>query len=232
MLERINSRRYPPREAIDPSNERRSLADLNNQHVLFSGDAIAPIVNGKYGRPYPGGPRYTVAYQMGNRKQAAIIQPYDINGELSPAEVGPARAINHVTAYQRPNDPAFRHLEPVYREADGAVVGAGVVREHPPGSGNYKIYEAPYGTASNFYNDGLLQIAGLPPEQRLQAADDLRNQLGERHSQTALAYDVSALTILDALERLDGALHRRESVTARLRALQLQQYMSPRVELP
>jgi hypothetical protein len=163
------------------------------------------------------------------QEQYAIVQPYDPEGIRSPAEVDAAKAINHVTAYQRPADRDFGYLPPVHRTAHGPVVGVGIVKELRQHPGHYKIYEAPYGTASGLYNNSLQQIAALPLEQRSQAAQALEQRLYDLHDQQAIGYDVTAAAIVDALARLDTAVQNGQDLTAMMRSLQLPQYRPPQV---
>lgn len=226
MLEPIAILRSIPRELIDRSKKRVSLAPLEGQRVLFSGEAREPQEAGKTGR-FLGGPSYTVGFGPGARH--AVIQPYDPEGLRSPAETGPPLAVDHVTAYHNRDRSLFDNLPPVHRTASGPVVGVGLVRQDPANPGFYKVAEAPYGTASGFYNDHLLQIAALPSEQRLQAYEALRENLYNMHERQAIGYDVSASTVADALNRLESAVEANENLTSIMRALQLPRYTQPPV---
>lgn len=205
-------------------DDRRALAPLAGQYVLFSGRAGLPVVARE--RPYPGGPAYTVGLSPdhGPRNSGAVVHAYDPTGVEPPSPN--AIAIDHVTAYQ---DDVHRHgrnqTPAIYRSVpDGPVVGGGVVRQQ---GDRYVIRETPFPLASFEYQDLLRDLASQPAEQRLAMLDRARSYFAQLQDRQAIAYDITAETLGSALRRLDEAVTNGDDLSAKLAALQLPQYTPP-----
>jgi hypothetical protein len=212
--------------SVDRFSDRRALAPLDGQYVLFSGEAGFPIAGRQ--RPYPGGPAYTVGLSPdhSSRNSGAVVHAYDPAGIEPPSPN--AIAIDHVTAYQDDIHEHGNHRTPAIQRsiADGPVVGGGIVRR----DGNrYIIRETPFPLASFEYQDLLQDIARQPPEQRLAMLDRAYDYFAQRHDQQSIAYDITAATLASALRRLDEAVTNGDDLSAKLAALQLPQYAPPQI---
>jgi hypothetical protein len=240
-----------PKELVDRDATRAVLRPLQEQPVIFAGSAVNPLLIGrKSNRPFPGGPSYLIAgppegvdfiprgvelpEQRGFRHNphGITVQPYDPEGLLTPDQVGAPIAIDHIRSEQRENyryrttQNQGRTASAVDRTASGPVVGAGIVQPYRDGS-RMAVNETPFPVASFEYQDLLQDIAKQPPEQRLATLNRAYDYFARLHKDQAIAYDVTAEALGDALRRLDQAITSGDDLTAKLVALQLPRYSPP-----
>jgi hypothetical protein len=221
MLHPLRTRRIVDPNLVDTDYMRPSLAHLNGQRVLVTGPAAFPELGGAKG-PFPGGPRYTIGVARNNDpNRAAVVQPFDPTGQLLPSEVGPAVAVDHVTAYQHPfygpnRDPAE------YRTASGPVVGAGHI--HDDSNGRYHFRESPHPVASSLYNEALAYISQLPPEQQLGSLKNVFLEFKARNEAQAIAWDLRKADISNALANLKQAVQDGADLTTIMNTMRLPEF--------
>lgn len=254
MLHQARTRPLTPKDLVDRDATREVLRPLQEQPVIFAGSAVNPLAIGsRSNRPFPGGPSYLIAgpppgvtriprgvelpeqQDFRHNPHGITVQPYDPEGLLTPDQVGPPIAIDHIRSEQRENYQyrttydESRGAPAINRTASGPVVGAGIVQPYRDRS-RIAVNETPFPVASFEYQDLLKDIAKQPPDQRLATLDRAYDYFRRLHNDQAIAYDVTAETLADALRRLDQTITSGDDLTAKMIALQLPQYSPPPID--
>jgi hypothetical protein len=222
-------------DSVDRSRTRQSLQPLVGQPVL---------VYGAHQPPRRAGDALNLTLAGGSQRSAAV-QPYDPEGALTPAEMGPPLAVDHINLYPAPYpinyDPRRLGdtLEPAERPParhHRAVMATGRVEEYPDNenasniakrkAGALRVRESPFPIASFFLNENLERIAQLPPDLQLQQIQALRDDLHQLYSNQRMAWDAPVNAVVDALNRADAASEHGD-LTATLRSLIIPHYLPP-----